>query len=62
MLLDFIQQNYSNQTTVMLAQKQTNRSMEQNRVSSETKPINKRSVNLQQKRQESTMGKRQGSS
>ena len=53
-----ILQSYSHQNSMVLAQKQTYRSMEQDR-----KPRNKRmhlwSINLQQSRQEYTMEKRQ---
>ena len=56
--LQTVLQNYSNQNSVILAQKQTYRPMEQNR-----EPINKpthlRSINLQQRRQEYTVEKRQ---
>ena len=56
--LQTILQSYSNQNSVVLAQKQTYRSMEQNR-EPRNKPIHLHSINLQQRRQEYTMEKRQ---
>ena len=56
--LQTVTQSYSNQNSMVLAQKQTHRSMEQDR-----KPRNKsthlRSINLQQRKQDHTMKKRQ---
>jgi len=43
---------------MVLAQKETHRAKEQNR-ESRNKPVLTRSINLQQRRQEHTMGKRQ---
>ena len=51
-------QSYSNQNTVVLAQKQTHRSMEQDR-EPRNKPMHLWSINLWQRRQEYTMEKRQ---
>ena len=54
----YILQSYNNQNRIVLAQKQTHRSMEQNRVS-RNKPTHLWSINLQQRRQEYTVEKRQ---
>ena len=51
-------QNCSNQNNMILAQNQTCKSMEQNR-EPRNKPMFIWSINLQQRRQEYTMGKRQ---
>ena len=51
-------QSYSNQNSMVLTQKQTYGSMEQNR-EPKNKPTHLRSINLQQRRQEYTMDKRQ---
>ena len=51
-------QSYSNQNNMVLAQKQTHRSMEQNR-QSRNKPTHLWSINLWQRRQENVMEKRQ---
>ena len=53
-----ILQSYSNQNSEVLAQKQTLGSMEQNR-DPRNKPTHLWSINLQQRRQEYTMEKRQ---
>ena len=53
-----ILQSYSNQNSMVLAQKQTHSSMEQNR-GPRNKPMPLWSINLWQRRQEYTMGKRQ---
>ena len=55
--LQTILQSYSNQNSVVLAQKQTYGSMEQNR-EPRNKPTHLWSINLQQRRQEYTMEKR----
>ena len=55
--LQTILQSYSNQNSVVLAQKQTYRSMEQNR-EPRNKPTHLPSINLQQRRQEYAMKKR----
>ena len=54
--LQAILQSYSNQNSMALIQKQTYGSMEQNR-EPRNKPIHLWSINLQQRRQEYTMGK-----
>ena len=54
--LQIILQSYSNQNSMVLAQKQTYGSMEQNR-EPRNKPTHLWSINLQQRRQEYTMGK-----
>ena len=54
--LKTILQSYSDQNSMVLAQKQTYRSMEQNR-EPRNKPTHLWLVNLQQRRQEYTMGK-----
>ena len=51
--LQIILQSYNNQTSVVLVQKQTYGSMEQNR-ESRSKPTHLLSINLQQRRQEYT--------
>ena len=56
--LQTILQNYSHQNSTVLAQKQTYRSMEQ-AIKPRNKPRHLRSINLQQRRQEYTMEKRQ---
>ena len=56
--LQIILQSYSNQNSVVLAQKQIYGSMEQNR-EPRNKPTHLRSINLPQRRQEYTVGKRQ---
>ena len=56
--LQTILQSYSNQNSMVLVQKQTYGSMEQNRQPG-NKPTHLWSINLQQRRQEYTMGKRQ---
>ena len=56
--LQTILQSYSHQNSMVLAQKQTHRSMEQNRESRD-KPMHIGSSNLRQRRQEHTMEKRQ---
>ena len=56
--LQTILQVYSNQNSMVLAQKQTHRWMEQNRVP-RNKPTHLQSINPQQRRQECTMEKRQ---
>ena len=53
-----IVQSYSNQSSMVLVQKQAYRSMEQNR-ESRNKPTHLQSINLRQQRQEYKMGKRQ---
>ena len=53
-----IPQSYSKQNSMVFAPKQTYGSMEQNR-ELRNKPTHLRSINLQQRRQEYTMGKRQ---
>ena len=53
-----ILQSYSNQNSIVPAQKQTHRSVEQNRVP-RNKPSHLWPINLWQRRQESTMEKRQ---
>ena len=55
--LQTILQSYSNQNSMVLAQKQTYGSMEQNR-EPRNKPTHLWSINLQQRRQEYTMEKR----
>ena len=55
--LQTILQSHSNQNSMVLAQEQTHRSMEQNR-EPRNKPTHLRSINLQQRRQEYTMEKR----
>ena len=55
--LQTILQSYSNQHSVVQAQKQTYRSMEQNR-EPRNKPTHLQSINLRQKRQKYMMGKR----
>ena len=57
-LLQTILQSYSNQDSMVLTQKQKYRSMEQDRKPRD-KPIHIWSPNLQQRRQEHTMEKRQ---
>ena len=56
--LQTIVQSYSNQNSVILAKKQTYRSMEQNR-EPRNNPMHLPSINLQQRRQEYTMEERQ---
>ena len=56
--LQIIIQSYSNQNSVIVAQKQTYRSIEENR-EPRNKPMHIRSINLWQRRQEYTMKKRQ---
>ena len=56
--LQTILQSYSNQDSMLWAQKQNYRSMEQDR-KPRNKPMHLWSINLQQKRQEYTMEKRQ---
>ena len=56
--LQTILQTYSNQNSMVLAQKQTHRSMEQIR-EPRNKPPHLWSINIQQRRQEYTMEKRQ---
>ena len=56
--LQNILQSYSNQNSMVLAQKQTHRSMEQNR-EPRNKPTHLWSINLWQRRQEYTKEKRQ---
>ena len=53
-----ILQSYSHQNSMTLAQKQTHRTMQQNR-EPRNEPIHLQSINLPQRRQEYTMGKRQ---
>ena len=53
-----ILQSYSNQSSMVLAQKQTHRSMEQTG-DPRNKPTHLWSINLQQRRQEYTVEKRQ---
>ena len=53
-----IQQSYSNQNSIVLAQKQIHRSMEQNR-EPRNKPTHLESTHLWQRRQEYKVGKRQ---
>ena len=54
--LQTILQSYDNQNSMVRAQKQTYGSMEQNR-EPRNKPTQLRSINLQQRRQEYTLGK-----
>ena len=54
--LQTILQRYSNKNSMVLALKQTHRSMEQNR-KPRNKPTHLRSINLQQSKQEYTMEK-----
>ena len=56
--LQTILQSYSNQNSMVLVQKQTYGSMERNR-EPRNKPTHIWSINLQQRRQEYTMEKRQ---
>ena len=56
--LQTILQSYSNQDSMVLAQKQTYRSMEQDR-EPRNKPTQLWSINLRQRREEYTMGKRE---
>ena len=56
--LQTILQSYGNQNSVVLAQKQTHRSMEQN-TEPRNKPTHLRSINLQQRKQEYTIENRQ---
>ena len=56
--LQTLLQSYSNQNSVILAQKQTHRKMEQNR-EPRNKPVHLWSINLQQRRKECTKEKRQ---
>ena len=56
--LQRILQSYSNQNSTILAQKQTHRSMEQD-TEPRNKPTHLQTINLSQKRQEYTAGKRQ---
>ena len=56
--LQTILQSYSNQNSMILAQKQKYRSMEQDR-KPRNKPIHLQSINHRQRRQEYTMEKRQ---
>ena len=55
--LQAILQSYSNQNSMVLAQKETNRSMEQDKKPT-NKPMHLRSFNLRQRRQEYSMEKR----
>ena len=55
--LQTIPQSYSNQNTMVVTQKQTYRSMEQNR-EPRNKPTHLWSINLRQRRQEYTVEKR----
>ena len=57
-LLQTILQSYSNQNSMVLAQKQNYRSMEQDR-KPRNKPMHPWSINLQQRRQEYRMEERQ---
>ena len=56
--LQTLPQNYSNQASMVLAQKQKYRSMVQDRMPRD-KPMHIRAPNLQQRRQEHTVEKRQ---
>ena len=55
--LHTILQSYRNQNSMVLAQKQTHRSMEQN-TEPRNKPTHLQSISLQQRRQKYTMEKR----